>query len=205
MNTKTAFIEGINDTAGDPLIPHGIPGGNVNAENDTALNPKSIPKKSPSVAKNCRPAKAPKPKLRSRVRLEGMKRVQAALLAPEKKSEPIGCRLEVSVAARWEAAAKAAGVTSSALVYVAALEYLESVKQRNVLDEIRVVAGAVIESNEQARVRMERLEAMLVRLSETVAIQDSKFITVDDLNEVMGLNDDDELGPDADKSNENGG
>lgn len=168
-------------------------------------------RKAPGVHKSAGAVeKGQRSRKRSRDRIEELKRIQDGLLAPEKKTEPVGTRLEPSLHARWEAAAKVAGVSSSALVYVAAVEYLESAEQRSIAAQIqdaaRLVAetgSAVLGANEEARFRMESLETLVARLTETIATQESRFVTVDDLRELLSQAESDDEG--ADESIDTGG
>ena len=137
--------------------------------------------------------KAQRSRPRSKRRLEELQRRQAALVKPEKKTEAIpGTRLEPALHARWESAVKESGLSSSRLVYVAVVEYLEAVEQRSILAQMQGVARLVadtgktlLSSMEEVRARLEGLDSMTAQLKEAVALQEAKFVTADDVEAML--------------------
>jgi hypothetical protein len=129
---------------------------------------------------------------RSTRHLEQLQRRQADLVKPERKTEAIpGTRLEPSLNARWESAVKDSGLSNSGLVYVAVVEYLESVEQRSILGQMRGVArlvadtgNALLGSLEEVRARLSSLDSLAAQLKEALEQQDAKFVTAEDV-EVM--------------------
>jgi hypothetical protein len=130
---------------------------------------------------------------RSKRHLQELQRRQADLVKPEKKTEPIpGTRLEPSLHARWEAAVQSSGLSSSGLVYVAVVEYLESVEQRQLLTQMqgmtRLVAdtgNALLGSMEEVRARLGMLDSMVLQLKEATTQQEAKFVTADDVEQLL--------------------
>ena len=154
---------------------------------------------------------------RSKRYLQELQRRQADLVKPEKKPEAIpGTRLEPSLHARWEAAVQSSGLSSSGLVYVAVVEYLESVEQRSILGQMQGVARLVVDtgnallgSMEEVRARLNALDSVSSQLKESIAQQESRFVTADDVEEMLVriLNgaDEEEPGADEPEANPEGG
>ncbi|MCK9687268.1 hypothetical protein [Scleromatobacter humisilvae] len=144
-------------------------------------------------ASGMRNPKIQRSRKRSTRHLEELQRRQADLVKPEKKTEPIpGTRLEPSLSARWESAVKDSGLSSSGLVYVAVVEYLESVEQRSILGQMQGVArlvadtgNALLGSMDEVRARLASLDSVAAQLKETVELQEARFITAEDVEGML--------------------
>jgi hypothetical protein len=182
-------IEAGEDGVGfDGSCPVEPAGGTVNGAGEPTVTDEPTGSEAPTGA-----GQVQRSRKRSTRRLEELQRRQADLVKPEKKTEPIpGTRLEPSLNARWEAAVQSSGLSSSALVYVAVVEYLESVEQRSILGQMQGVArlvadtgNALLGSMEEVRARLRALDSLAGQLKEAVAQQEAKFVTADDVEGML--------------------